>query len=64
MVRFKKALGSHRVITVCSYCGKTLDKYGNWTIFDLDDESVELSHGICPDCMEKYFPDLAEALRK
>jgi len=64
MIRFKKALESHRVVTVCSYCGKTLDKHGKWTIRTDEVDSVELSHGICPECMKKYFPDLAEAIHR
>ena len=46
-------------ITVCSHCKRNLDKNGKWQqveAIDVADTDVEFTHGLCPECAEKYYP--------
>ena len=51
------------IIPICSHCKKVRDDDGYWE--KIEDylykySGTELSHGICPDCLKKYYPDLLE----
>ena len=49
------------LLPICSHCKKIRDDKGYWNQIEgyLQDHSeLELSHGICPDCAEKYYPDM------
>jgi PAS domain S-box-containing protein len=61
------ALGEIRalrgILPLCSYCKKIRDDKGFWEQVDvylLKHSLADVSHGICPDCFKKYFPDLDE----
>lgn len=51
------------IVPICAYCKKVRDDEGYWNQVEAyirkHTEAV-FSHGICPNCAEKYFPDLFE----
>jgi len=61
----QRALGEIRqlkgIIPICSSCKKIRDDQGFWHQVEsyLQSHSdAEFSHGICPDCVKKLYPDL------
>jgi hypothetical protein len=46
------------LLPICSWCKKVRDDQGYWSAIEqylkLHSEA-EFTHGICPDCKEKYF---------
>ncbi|WP_232364190.1 hypothetical protein [Desulforapulum autotrophicum] len=49
------------ILPICSYCKKIRDDHGAWQGIEeyvRKRSDVEFSHGICPGCAEKYFPDM------
>jgi hypothetical protein len=70
-LELRKALSEIRqlrgLIPICSGCKKIRDDEGYWHQIEMyfhDHSEVEFSHGICPDCIEKLYPDIAEDLMK
>lgn len=54
-------------IPICSYCKKIRDDKGFWEQVESyvgKRSTAQFSHGICPDCVKKYYPDMAEELLK
>jgi len=49
-------------IPLCSYCKKTKAATGGWRPLLASETRYAkyFSHGICPDCAKKLFPDLPE----
>ncbi|MFH2127079.1 MAG: PAS domain-containing protein [Pseudomonadota bacterium] len=48
------------LIPICSHCKSIRRDEGYWQqleIFFSDHAEVEFSHGICPDCLEKYYQE-------
>ena len=48
------------ILPLCCICKKVRDKEGNWESVDIyiDKYSqADVSHGICPDCMKKYYSE-------
>ena len=48
------------LLPICSNCKKVRDDEGYWSQIDnyiLKHTGTEFSHGICPDCMKKLYPD-------
>jgi hypothetical protein len=48
------------LLPICSYCKKIRDDQGYWNQienFIRDHSEAEFSHGICPECAQKYHPD-------
>lgn len=46
---------------VCSHCGQWRDQNGHWrdvTIYVQKDENPQFTHGICPACLKKHFPEV------
>lgn len=51
------------ILPLCSYCKKIRDDKGFWEQVDVyltKYAQAEFSHGICPECFKKHFPDLVE----
>jgi hypothetical protein len=51
------------IIPICSYCKGIRDDKGYWNQLEkylIEHSDALLSHGICPDCMKKYYPDDVE----
>ncbi len=49
------------LLPICSHCKKVRNDSGYWQAvetFVSDHSEAEFSHGICPDCMEKHFPEV------
>lgn len=48
------------LLPICSNCKKIRDDKGYWqdvAVYVRDHSEAEFSHGICPDCMRKLYPD-------
>jgi hypothetical protein len=48
------------LLPICASCKKIRDDKGYWTQIESyirDHSEAEFSHGICPDCMKKLYPD-------
>lgn len=51
------------LLPICSGCKKIRDDQGYWNrieTFISEHSDAQFSHGICPDCAKKYFPDYKE----
>ncbi|MDP8202579.1 MAG: response regulator [Candidatus Tenebribacter burtonii] len=47
------------LIPICSHCKKIRDDSGYWSNVEQyisKHSNIDFSHGICPDCLEKYYP--------
>jgi len=48
------------LLPICSHCKSIRDEHGRWAPLEEYFESrseVGFSHGICPDCLERHYPD-------
>lgn len=46
------------LLPICAHCKKIRDKDGNWQVLEHYIESrteAEFSHGVCPECLEKFY---------
>jgi hypothetical protein len=46
------------LLPICSWCKKVRDDQGYWSAIEQylrTHSEAEFTHGICPDCKEKYF---------
>ncbi len=53
------------IIPICSSCKKIRDDQGLWNQIETyirDHSEAEFSHGICPECMEKLYPEFVEKI--
>jgi hypothetical protein len=51
------------LLPICASCKKIRDDKGYWGQIESyisDHSEAEFSHGICPDCMKKLYPDFAD----
>ena len=51
------------LIPICASCKKIRDDKGYWNQIESyisDHSEAEFSHGLCPECMKKLYPDLME----
>lgn len=51
------------LLPICASCKNIRDDKGYWRqieVFIRDHSEADFSHGICPDCIQKLYPDLAE----
>lgn len=49
------------IVPICSYCKEIRDDKGFWNRVEAyieENTEAQLSHGICPDCVKKYYPDI------
>ena len=61
--RIKKLNG---LIPICSHCKKIRDDRGYWNQLEeyiSHHSEAEFSHGICPECVKKYYPDYDPKLK-
>lgn len=65
--RLEKALAEIKTLSgllpICSHCKKIRDDQGYWNQIEAyigQRSSAEFTHGICPDCMERLYQDLAD----
>jgi hypothetical protein len=66
----REALGNVKtlrgLLPICSACKKIRDDRGIWKRIEAyihEHSEAELSHGICPDCLKKFHPDVWEEMR-
>jgi len=48
------------ILPVCASCKRIRDEKGNWhqiKEYVRDRTEAEFSHGICPECAEKLYPE-------
>jgi len=58
LAQIKKLSG---LLPICASCKKIRDDKGYWNQIESyirDHSEAEFSHGICPDCMKKLYPDV------
>ncbi len=51
------------ILPVCSCCKKIRDKDNNWQqieTFIRDRSNADFSHGLCPECIKKLYPELIQ----
>ncbi len=51
----------HGILPICSSCKKIRDDAGHWNqieVYIRDRSDAEFTHGICPECKEKLYPEL------
>jgi hypothetical protein len=51
------------LLPICASCKKIRDDKGYWNqieVYIRDHSEAEFTHGICPECMKKLYPDLSE----
>lgn len=51
------------LIPICSSCKKIRDDHGMWNQIELyiqNHSDAEFSHGICPECMKKLYPEFVK----
>lgn len=49
------------ILPLCSYCKKIRNDKGYWEQVDVyirHHSQADVSHGICPECLKKYYPDV------
>jgi len=54
------------ILPICSFCKKVRDDKGYWERVDVyitKHSLADISHGICPDCLKKYYPDAKKTIR-
>ncbi|MEI6562373.1 MAG: response regulator [Verrucomicrobiota bacterium] len=63
IAELQKALAEVKTLSgllpICSGCKKIRDDHGYWNrieTFIAEHSDAEFSHGICPECAQKYFP--------
>ena len=64
IMELKKALSEIKTLSgllpICAHCKKIRNDEGYWEQIEgyIKERSLaEFSHGICPECMKKYYPD-------
>jgi hypothetical protein len=57
----------HGLLPICAHCKKIRDDQGYWQNVEeyvKQHTEAEFSHGICPDCIAKLYPELHERMQK
>jgi|GEM_PF-6016518 len=55
------------LLPICSWCKKIRDDKGYWNQLESyisQHSGVDFSHGVCPDCMRKHYPELMNDEKK
>jgi len=67
ILAYEKALNNIKtlkgLVPICASCKKIRDDKGFWShveVFIQQRTDAEFSHGICPDCAKRLYPDLVE----
>jgi len=68
--QLEKALREVKTLTgllpICAGCKDIRDAKGNWQrleTFIMERSSADFSHGLCPHCIRKLYPELADTLK-
>ena len=52
------------ILPICAHCKKIRDDQGYWHQLEAyirDHSEADFSHGICPECLHKLYPDIEPA---
>lgn len=63
----KKVKTLSGLLPVCSSCKKVRDDNGYWSQIDAyiaEHSEAEISHGLCPDCAQKLYPEFWKKINK
>lgn len=55
------------ILPLCSFCKKIRDDQGYWEQVDIyinKFSDAEISHSICPECMEKHYPEVCDDINE
>jgi PAS domain S-box-containing protein len=55
------------LVPICAWCRKVRNDQGYWGVIEeflRDHSEAEISHGVCPECLEKHFPEETAAMHK
>ncbi len=70
ILQLQKALDEVRtlrgILPICASCKKIRDDRGYWNQIESyirDHSEAEFSHGLCPDCVKKLYPEFADRLK-
>ncbi|MBK8934318.1 MAG: hypothetical protein IPM76_18780 [Chloroflexi bacterium] len=62
--RLQTTLGEVKTLSgllpICANCKKIRDDQGYWqdvAVYVRDHSEAEFTHGMCPECMEAYYPE-------
>ncbi len=53
------------LLPICSYCKKVRDDHGYWSQVEAyiqERSQAKFSHGICPECIKKHFPQYSDKI--
>lgn len=56
-----------KILPICSHCRHVRDEAGAWAQLEAyvhEHSDTRFSHGICPDCLVKHYPDLQEPVAR
>jgi hypothetical protein len=51
------------LLPICFFCKKIKDEHDNWHVMEkyiMERSDTEFSHGFCPECAKKHYPDYYE----
>jgi ligand-binding sensor domain-containing protein len=57
----------HGLLPICSHCKKIRDEQGAWQALEsyiTHRSGAQFSHGICPDCLRRHFPEFADEITR
>lgn len=55
------------ILPICSFCKKIRDNEGAWNqveVYVQKRSDANFSHGICPDCLQKHYPEEFEIIQR
>ena len=55
------------LLPICASCKKIRDDQGYWqdvAVYVRDHSEAEFTHGMCPDCMDKFYPEFTKKTRQ
>jgi PAS domain S-box-containing protein len=55
------------LLPICAHCKKIRDDKGYWNqieVYVSDHSEAEFSHGICPQCLERLYPEFSQKIPK
>ena len=59
-------VSSQGIVPVCMHCGNVRDADDQWSTMAKylgDHLDLGISHGLCPACLKKHYPDIADRIR-
>ena len=64
MAHIKRLQG---ILPICMFCHRIRDDEESWQRIEqyiMENSDAQISHGLCPDCFEKHYPDLYQKSRE